>query len=225
MRFHEARARGVLAMMVCALAVCALAVAACGSQDAPSTAAGGASATTADGASATTGGSAMTTGQTQGDPAACATSQLKISLTHTGALAGQAGGYLRFTDDSHATCRISGWPVVAGVTASGRATTLRHARSTMFGAWQYSAPLPVVTLRPGDSAYAVVAADDLPVGGQTSCPAPDVRLRVAAPGSTSTVLISAWLPGAGSYLPTCTTISGTPTGETSAITPLSTLPH
>ena len=31
---------------------------------------------------------------------ACVTSELKISLTGTGALAGQAGGYLKFTNDS-----------------------------------------------------------------------------------------------------------------------------
>jgi hypothetical protein len=166
-----------------------------------------------------------TAGKTDGGVSDCLTSQLKIALTNTGALGGQAGGYLRFTNDSHATCRMTGWPVVTGLTASGKATTLRHARSTMFGAWQAPPTLPVLTLSPGESGYAVVAADDLPVGRQTSCPAPDVRLRVAAPGGKSTVLVSAYLPGAGTYLPTCTSISGSPTGETSAITSLSKLPH
>lgn len=155
----------------------------------------------------------------------CTTAQLTITLTNTGALAGQAGGYLKFTNDTSATCRITGYPSVAGLTSTGRATTFRQARSTMFGAWQYSTPLPVVTLRPGESAYAVVAADDNPAGTQSSCPSPDVHLRVAAPGSQSTVVISAWLPGARTYLPTCASISGAPVDETSTVTTLSALPH
>lgn len=203
---------GKTAPSVLTAAACVLAIAACGRLGAPGVTAG----------SATTG--AATTG-TKGGVTACAASQLRIALTDTGALAGQAGGYLRFTNDSRATCSLTGWPVVAGVTASGKVTPFRHARSTMFGAWQYSAPLPVVTLAPGNSAYTVVAADDQPAGSQAACPAPDVRLRVAAPGNKSTMLISAWLPGAGSYLPACTSVSGSPTGEVSAITTLSRLAH
>ena len=82
----------------------------------------------------------------------------------------------------------------------------------------------MVTLPPGGSAYAVVAADDHPTGN-ASCPAPYVRLRVSAPGTSGSVMVSAWLPGAGSYLPSCPSITGSPTGEVSAITPLSSLPH
>jgi Protein of unknown function (DUF4232) len=200
---------------VLAAAALVLTIAACGSQSAQ-----GALST-----SASSSGTADTSAMTAGGIGACATTQLKIALVNTGALGGQAGGYLRFTNDGHSTCTLSGWPVVAGLTASGKATTFRHARSTMFGAWQYSAPLPVLTLRPGDSGYAVVAADDQPVGRQTTCPAADVRLRVSAPGSKSSVLISAWLPGARSYLPTCDSISGSETGEISAITTLARLPH
>jgi hypothetical protein len=155
----------------------------------------------------------------------CSTAQLTVTLTNTGALAGEAGGYLKFTNNTSATCRITGYPSVAGVTSTGRATAFRQARATMFGAWQYSTPLPVVTLRPGDSAYAVVAAPDHPAGTQSSCPSPDVHLRVAAPGSSSTTVISAWLPGAGTYLPTCASINGTPVDETSTVTTLSALPH
>jgi hypothetical protein len=155
----------------------------------------------------------------------CTMTQLAVTLTNTGALAGQAGGYLKFTNDTSSTCRITGYPSVTGLTAAGHATTFRQARSTMFGAWQYATPLPVVTLRHGDSAYAVVAADDNPAGTQPGCPSPDVRLRVAAPGSQRSAVISAWLPGARTYLPTCASINGTPVDETSTITTLSALPH
>lgn len=206
-------------------AVCAVAVVACGSQATADPSSAATATTTSTSTGASTGGAITTAGATHGGVTACAASQLRIALTRTGALAGQAGGYLRFTNDSHATCRITGWPVVAGLTSSGNATTLRHARSTMYGAWRYTSPLPVVTLRPGDAAYAVVAADDLPVGSQTRCPAPDTRLRVAAPGSKTSVLISAWLPGARSYLPTCASIGGSPSDEVSTITTLSRLAH
>jgi hypothetical protein len=100
-----------------------------------------------------------------------------------------------------------------------------RAHSTMYGAWQAPSPLPTITLAPGASAYAVVAAADQPAGSAASCPAPYVRLRVAPPGGSGDVVVSAWLPGARSYLPSCAAINGSTTGEVSAITPLSSLPH
>ena len=208
-----------------ALVACGLTLAACGSTSAPGSApAAGGSASAADTPS-TTGTPSATAGNPTADPAACATTQLKVGLTNTGALGGQAGGYLRFTNDGTTACRMDGWPVVVAVTAAGKATTLRHAQSTMYGAWQAPASLPVVKLKPGGSAYAVVAASDHPVGNAGHCPAPYVRLRVSPPGGSGSVAVSAWLPGAGSYLPSCLAIDGSPTGEVSAITPLSSLPH
>jgi hypothetical protein len=242
MRVHQAAAITLTA------GLCALTVAACGSQGGLGSAQGATSAastpatptpsmtvsaTAAPSVSATsapaatpTPASTATAGTTSSSGGStCVTSQLGIALVNTGALAGQAGGYLKFTNDSQVTCRITGYPVVTGLTAAGQATTLRHAQSTMFGAWTYASPPPVVTLHPGDSAYAVVAAVDLPVGSQTSCPAPETRLRVAAPGSGGTVLVSAYLPGAGTYLPACAMASGSPSGEVSTITTLSRLAH
>ena len=195
-----------------AAAVCGLVMTACGSQNSPGAAA----------SAATT----MSPGSpSPGSIDACATAQLKIGIIDTGALAGQAGGYLKFTNDSQTPCRMSGWPAVIGLTATGGATRLRHMQSTMFGAWHYIAPPPVVTLRPGDSAYAVIAADDQPAGGSTHCPAPYVRLRVSPPGDSGDVTISAWLPGANSYLPTCASADGSPTAGTSTITTLSSIAH
>ncbi len=197
----RAAARGRTATVsALAAAVCGLMLTACGSQHSPEAA-----------SSASIG--------------SCVTAQLKISITDTGALAGQAGGYLKFTNDSRTVCRMSGWPVVIALTATGRATRLQHVQSTMFGAWHYTAPPPVVTLWPGDSAYAVVAADDNAAGGNTHCPAPYVRLQVSPPGDSENVTISAWLPGAVSYLPACTSADGSPTAGTSTITTLSSLPH
>jgi Domain of unknown function (DUF4232) len=192
---------------VLALAASGLVMTACGNQNSP----GAASSSRSPGSPSAAG--------------ACVTSELKISLTATGALAGQAGGYLKFTNDSGTPCRMSGWPVVIGLTAAGKAARLEHLQSSMFGAWHYTAPPPVVTLRPGNSAYAIVAADDKPAGGNSSCPAPYVRLQVSPPGDSEKMTISAWLPGAVSYLPACTAADGSPTAGTSTITTLSSLPH
>ena len=209
----RAAARGRMATIrALVAAACGLVVTACGGQSSPGTA------STAP--AATSPGSPSPAGID-----ACVTSQLKISIIDTGALAGQAGGYLRFTNDSRTLCRMSSWPAVIGLTATGKATRLRSLQSTMFGAWHYTSPAPVVTLRPGDSGYAVVAADDHPAGGNTHCPAPYVRLRVSPPGDSGNVTISARLPGAGSYLPSCTSADGSPTAGTSAITTLSSLPR
>jgi hypothetical protein len=203
--------RGVMAVVACGLAMTA-----CGSQSPP----GAASSATSSAGTAMSPGSPSAVGVD-----ACVTSQLRISLTDTGALAGQAGGYLKFTNDGGTPCRMSGWPAVIGLTAAGQATRLRHMQSSMFGAWHYTAPPPVVTLQPGDSAYAIVAADDKPVGDNTRCPAPYVRLRVSPPGDSGNVIISAWLPGAVSYLPACASADGSPTAGTSTITTLSSLPQ
>jgi hypothetical protein len=210
------------------MVACALALAACAATNPPP-----AAPSTVPSTVPSTGASVKTTPVTPtaspfGSPAAigaCAASQLKIGLTDTGAVAGQAGGYLEFGNDASTPCRITGWPAVTGLTAAGQATPLRRAQSTMFGAWRLVTPLPVLTLRPGQAAYAVVAADDLPAGSSPSCPPSYVRLRVSPPGSSASVVISAWLPGARSYLPACASASGSPTAENSAITPLSSLPH
>jgi len=203
------------------VAACALVIAACGDVSSPGPASTG---TTPSSSAAASTPSSPSPASSPAGADACTSTQLQVRLTHTGALGGQAGGYLRFTNDSTTTCQIEGWPAVIALTAAGKATTLKHAQSTMYGAWHVPAPLPVMKLQPGDSAYAVVAADDQPAGA-ASCPAPYVRLRISPPGSSASVVISAWLPGAGTDLPACAAVNGSPTGEISAVTPLSSLPH
>jgi hypothetical protein len=223
------RARAACAVAACVLATCALA--ACGGTQSPTAASGTASPGTANPGTASPGtakpstaGSATATASTASSPV-CATAALRIRLTHTGALGGQAGGYLTFTNTGSAACRLTGWPAVHGLTATGQGPEFGHARSTMFGAWQYQAPMPVVLIQPGQSGYAVVVGDDHPAGSATSCPAPYRRLSVTPPGSTRSVVISAWLPGAISYLPTCASIRSAPTDQVSVIVPLASLPH
>ena len=226
---HDPRA---IAAGVLTVAACGLVITGCASQNAP--AAASSPSTTSPSTTSSPGATSPgTTSPSAGSPSAgspaasgsCGASQLKISLTHTGALAGQAGGYLEFTNDGSTPCRMSGWPAVTGLTAAGQATTLRHMQASMFGAWRYSSPAPTVNLQPGESAYAIVAADDKPAGSSTSCPAPYTRLRVSPPGGSGSVTISARLPGANSYLPACAAADGSPTAGTSTVTTLSDLPH
>lgn len=220
-RLTGAAVRGrTITLGAVAVAAFGLVTTACASQNPPRPASSATSPAASPASTAMSSGSPSTA-----DPGTCVTSELKISLTDTGALAGQAGGYLKFTNNSGTPCRMSGWPAVTGLMATGQATRLRRMPSSMFGAWHYTAPPPAVTLRPGDSAYAIVAADDKPAGGNTRCPAPYVRLRVSPPGDSGNVTISAWLPGAVSYLPACTSAGGSPTAGTSTITTLSRLPH
>jgi hypothetical protein len=208
-----------------AVAACGLGITACASQAAPGAASSSSATSPANNTTSPANNTTSPSSASAADTGACVTSQLKISLTNTGALAGQAGGYLKFTNKSGTPCRMTGWPAVIGLTASGQATRLRHLQLSMFGAWHYSAPPPVVALQPGDSAYAIVAADDKPAGNSNRCPTPYARLRVSPPGDSGNVTISAWLPGAGSYLPSCASANGSPTAGTSTITTLSSLPH
>ena len=213
----RAAARGRMApMSALAAAACGLVMTACGSQSSPSAASSAASSAPA----ATSPGSPS--------PAsidACVTSQLKISIIDTGALWPARSAA---TSDSPTTAapwlheRLACCDRADG---HGKGHSLAEpALELTFGAWHYTAPPPVVMLQPGDSAYAVVAADDHPAGGSTHCPAPYVLLRVSPPGDSGSVTISARLPGADSYLPSCTSADGSPTAGTSAITTLSSLP-
>ena len=204
-----------------ATAACALALTGCGSNAAPA-------AITTTGRtpppSATPSASPSPSPSQGAGATACATSELKIAITNSGALGGQAGGYLKFTNDGASACQLTGWPSVVALTSAGQGTTLKHAQSTMYGAWQAPAQLPMLKLGPGDSAYAVVAADDQPTGNG-GCPAPYRQLRVTPPGSSASVTVTAYLPGAKTYLPACTSAAGAPTAEVSAITPLASLAH
>jgi hypothetical protein len=208
-----------------ATAACALALTGCGSQAAPAAIATTGRTPASSATPSATASPSPSPSPSQGAATtACTTSQLKIAITNSGALGGQAGGYLKFTNDGAGACQLTGWPSVVALTSAGQGTTLKRAQSTMYGAWQAPAQLPTLKLGPGDSAYAVVAADDQPTGNG-GCPAPYRQLRVTPPGSSASVTVTAYLPGAQTYLPACTSATGAPTAEVSAITPLASLAH
>lgn len=142
----------------------------------------------------------------------CRGGQLAISFVRKGAVMGQAGGLLRFTNTSGVSCRISGWPRVIAVTRSERkARASRSLQSMLFATfWQHIRPVPRLTLAQGVSGYAVLGGVDNPAaaGRESSawqCPTAR-RLLVSPPGSRRRVTLSGFLYPSGPnqiYLPLC----------------------
>lgn len=144
----------------------------------------------------------------------CRASHLKVAMIYGGPAAGTVGGVIGFTNDGSITCHLAGWPAVVGLSAAGN----RRAGHTLnvFGAATLHAP-PVVPLRPGARAVAVLAVGDQPGPGMTACPPPYRRLRVSPPASTHASVIPAWIHGLGAYLPACTRLLVSPVVPEAAV--------
>jgi len=192
--------------------VCLLLLAACGTSGATTT-------TTA----ASPGLSASPTPSATASQA-CQPTQITITLTHSGAVMGESGGFLTFTNIGHTDCSLTGWPGVTGSTASGTTVTSDHPTSMMFAIETVPSPPPVVDVAPGQSAYAAAAGGNTPQNGATTCPYV-TRLHVSLPGSTTVTTLSARLPSDGSYLPVCPGDNGKLNIGVSDIVPLSDLAH
>ena len=117
------------------------------------------------------------------------------------------GGVLGLTNEGGAPCRLSGWPVLVALGPPGRVTATRIL--SVFGGPALTRP-PVVTIRPGAQAVAVLAVADGPGPGLATCPPPGRRLRVTPPGGSHSTVISAWIPHSGGYLPACSRVSISP---------------
>lgn len=63
--------------------------------------------------------------------------------------------------------------------------------------------LPMIILRPGKRADAIFAGTDNPDLNGTMCPSFYRYLRVTPPGSSRSVVLSAWISYLGGYLPAC----------------------
>jgi uncharacterized protein DUF4232 len=137
----------------------------------------------------------------------CPASQLTIRLIYGGPAAGTIGGVIGFSNTGRTRCELAGWPALVAV-GSARTTRGEHTLN-VFGSRDLTRP-PMVTLKPGALAVAVLAGGDHPGPGSAKCPPPFRRLLVAPPGSTHATAISAWIPNFGAYLPACTPIRISP---------------
>jgi hypothetical protein len=108
---------------------------------------------------------------------------------------GHIGVVLVFKNTSAQTCKLMGYPGVAGLDAAGK--QVMQATRTLNGYLRVvprgHAP-PVVTLTTGQSASAFVEGTDVPTGNRTSCPTYP-KLLVTPPNTTQSVVISASMPG------------------------------
>jgi hypothetical protein len=161
-------------------------------------------------------------GRSATSPRVCTTAQLHVWMTRTGAALGTVGGYLAFTNRGPATCRLRGWPTLTAL-RPGASTTAVPVRATMLGPYAggtgpYVRGVPTVVLHPRWTAVAAFAAGDEPGPGETTCPPPYRKLRVAPPGNAASVLLPAWLPYYDHNLPSCTGI------EVSMVVPASDMP-
>jgi Protein of unknown function (DUF4232) len=183
---------------------CGLTLGACGSHV---TVTGGFKPSTAGAAGSSGGGGGAkpaATGSQPGSPgvAMCQTSQLKIAMGRTGAVAGIFGGDLLFTNQGSAACIVNGWPAVVGVTSGGQTVTATQVHTTQFG--PFSADVQSVTLSPGATAEVAFSA------AASGCSQSFKTLRVSAPGDTQYQEISGWLPQLRSYVPDCSPMSISP---------------
>jgi hypothetical protein len=136
---------------------------------------------------------------TTGVAAGCTAAQLTVSSTNSAVAAGSVGGYLRFLNTGQQRCSLHGWPGVEGVLADGTAIKARETASVL--TFPAASSPPVVTLEPGESAFAAYAGTDTTATGAT-CPS-YAALGVRAPGTNVTVSLSSDNPWYGHELPAC----------------------
>jgi hypothetical protein len=140
----------------------------------------------------------------------CRAGQLRIAYVRKGAVMGEEGGLLRFTNIGRGVCSISGWPTVVAVRGDGSrfpALRIDHAPMLFATYWQHGPRVPTVMLHHGASGYAILGGFDNPIQRppRWRCPVAR-RLLVSPPGSRHDVVLSGFLwqnGGQPLYLPLC----------------------
>jgi Protein of unknown function (DUF4232) len=155
----------------------------------------------------------------------CRTSDLAISVTNTGAAAGNVGGYLLFENTTAVACTLQGAPTLTAKTLAGAATRARVAVVVGTPFPSLTQP-PLVILEPDDKAFAAYGGSDNSGSDSATCPPPYHTFQVTPPGNT----IGAALPAFNSWLgqdqPSCVGIDVTviaPASEVEQYTDLSSL--
>jgi hypothetical protein len=129
-----------------------------------------------------------------GAPAApaCTGAQISVGDGPSDGAAGHIGIPLLFLNFSDRTCTLYGFPGVAGLNANYQ-QVVQAQRVTQ--GYLGTEAVSTVTLAPGASASALLAAVDVPSGGATSCPSYGALL-VTPPGTQqSTRVVLAPVPG------------------------------
>jgi len=154
-------------------------------------------ATTATGVlKASTGSTSTTVPATQAKVATpnCTFSQLLVTATGDSAT-GHIGVLLRFENSRTRTCKLTGYPGVAGLDAAGRQViqAVRTLHGFIPGVPTGHRP-PVVVLASRQSASAFVEGTDVPQGNDHLCPTYP-KLLVTPPNTRQSVTIDMSMPG------------------------------
>jgi len=115
----------------------------------------------------------------------CAAAQLHVGETSAEGATGHVFVSLRFTNTGHAACFLQGYPGVAAVTAGGRVELNARRTLTGFASGPGQGRVTPVTIRPGQSAYAITEAEDAAPDGSAACAGKSAtRLLVTPPDQT-----------------------------------------
>jgi hypothetical protein len=123
--------------------------------------------------------------------ARCRDGQISATNEGGGSGLGHQDQVILFTNQSRATCLLTGYPAVAGLDAEGNQVVQaqRTPGDYMGGLPPGVTAPPTVRLIPGQSASAVIEGTDVPVGSATSCPHYPALL-VTPPGLSDSVRVS-----------------------------------
>ena len=126
----------------------------------------------------------------------CKNGQIAVSVRDAGAAAGSTGQVIGFVNVSKVACTLTGYPGVAGLDAQGRQViqAQRQLMGMLGGLANLATTPPTLTLRPGQSASAMVEGTDNPVGTATSCTYYP-SLLVTPPDLTRSMKVTQTLPG------------------------------
>jgi len=126
----------------------------------------------------------------------CKNGQIAVTVRDAGAAAGSTGQVIGFVNVSKVACTLTGYPGVAGLDAQGRQViqAQQQLMGMLGGLANGATTPPTVTLRPGQSASAMVEGTDNPVGTATSCTYYP-SLLVTPPGLTRPKKVTETLPG------------------------------
>ncbi len=137
----------------------------------------------------------------------CRTSELKISLGPGGVAASRWAALLELTDVGNASCTVTGWAAIAGVTSSGTTSPATNRADSMDGL--NATGVPRLTLAPGGKAGIDISGADNAAGGG-SCPPPYRQLRVSAPGDSTSMTIPTTTTVFSTGLPSCAPLTASP---------------
>jgi hypothetical protein len=137
----------------------------------------------------------------------CRTGQIRVSSLGGGAGAGNVDQVFGFVNIGRAACSLTGYPRIVALDGEGRQVAVAEHQLTGIGGIKTgdTSP-PVVTLKPGETASAIVSGTDIPIGNATVCPAGYPAFLVTPPDMTQPVNVSA-VDGSGSGpFPGCSTV-------------------